>query len=189
MTNNIITKFCTVCKQEKTIEHFRKHNLGKHKVRGNCYKCELEYKKHYRQKNKEKIAASYKQWVANNSEKKNEINKRWMQKQFDENILFSIAFRIKTLINISIKSKGYKKGSKTEVILGCSYEYFKNHLEKQFLPNMGWNNRSEWHIDHIIPLATATNEEDVLKLNHFTNLRPLWAVDNLKKNSSRTHLI
>jgi hypothetical protein len=54
---------------------------------------------------------------------------------------------------------------------------------------MSWENRAEWHIDHIVPLATAKCEEDVIKLNHFTNLRPLWAADNLKKNSNRTHLI
>lgn len=48
---------------------------------------------------------------------------------------------------------------------------------------MSWENRSLWHIDHIIPLASATTEEGVYQLNHFKNLRPLWAEDNLRKGS------
>jgi hypothetical protein len=48
---------------------------------------------------------------------------------------------------------------------------------------MSWNNRSEWHIDHITPMASAKTEHDAIKLNHYENLRPLWAIDNLRKGS------
>ncbi len=47
---------------------------------------------------------------------------------------------------------------------------------------MSWNNRSEWHIDHKIPLASAKTKEDVIRLGHYTNLVPLWSVDNLKRD-------
>ena len=40
-----------------------------------------------------------------------------------------------------------------------------------------------WHIDHIVPLATAKTEEQVAKLNHYTNIQPLWAKDNLSKGA------
>jgi hypothetical protein len=65
----------------------------------------------------------------------------------------------------------------------CSFEEFFIHIESQFIDGMSWENRSLWHIDHIIPLATAKTEEEILRLNHYTNLRPLWALDNLKKGS------
>jgi len=69
--------------------------------------------------------------------------------------------------------------------LGCTIEQLKIHIEKQFLPGMNWENHSfeGWHIDHIIPLASfdLTNPEDFAKACHYTNLQPLWALDNLKK--------
>jgi hypothetical protein len=61
----------------------------------------------------------------------------------------------------------------------------KLHIEKQFKPGMNWLNHSlhGWHIDHIIPMASATTEEEVIKLNHYTNLQPLWASENIKKSN------
>lgn len=94
-----------------------------------------------------------------------------------------------SLIRVSLIDKGYSKTSRTHEILGCSWDEFAAHIEKQFLPGMSWSNRAEWHIDHIVPLATAKTEADVLALNHFTNLRPLWVPDNLAKRDKQTHLI
>ena len=45
------------------------------------------------------------------------------------------------------------------------------------------------HIDHIVPISTASTEEEVIALNHFTNLRPMWARDNMVKGAKVTHLI
>ena len=42
-------------------------------------------------------------------------------------------------------------------------------------------NNTTWHIDHIIPLSSAKTIEEVEKLNHYTNLRPMWGSDNIKK--------
>ena len=78
----------------------------------------------------------------------------------------------------SIKNFKLRGNSK---LLGCSYEEVREHLSKQFTEGMSWDNYGEWHIDHIIPLASATTEEEVLKLYHYTNLQPLWAKDNLSK--------
>jgi hypothetical protein len=48
---------------------------------------------------------------------------------------------------------------------------------------MNWSNRNLWHIDHIIPLASAKTEEEMIKLCHYTNLQPLWAIENMSKGS------
>lgn len=54
---------------------------------------------------------------------------------------------------------------------------------------MTWANRHLWHIDHIVPMATATTEAEAIALNHFTNLRPVWGADNLAKGAKQTHLL
>jgi len=48
---------------------------------------------------------------------------------------------------------------------------------------MSWENRGKWHIDHIVPVSSAKTEQDIIKLNHYTNLRPMWASDNIKKSN------
>ena len=83
----------------------------------------------------------------------------------------------------------YKKTTKIYQILGCTQQELLQHLEKQFLKGMNWENRKLWHIDHIIPMDSAKTYEDNYKLNHFTNLRPIWAKDNLSKKNNSTHLI
>jgi hypothetical protein len=54
---------------------------------------------------------------------------------------------------------------------------------------MSWDNMGKWHIDHIIPISSACGEVDLIKLNHYTNLQPLWEVDNLKKSNKIISLI
>jgi hypothetical protein len=87
------------------------------------------------------------------------------------------------LIRGTITNKGYTKKSKTHEILGIDWMGLKEHMERQFIGGMNWENRDQWHIDHIIPLATAQCEDDIIKLNHYTNLQPLWAEDNFSKGS------
>ena len=48
---------------------------------------------------------------------------------------------------------------------------------------MTWDNYGDWHIDHIVPLSTAENEETLYKLCHYTNLKPEWTIDNIKKHN------
>ena len=79
--------------------------------------------------------------------------------------------------------KGWKKDIRTLEHIGCSPKELKEHLEKQFKGGMNWDNRGEWHIDHIIPLSSAKTKEELIKLNHYSNLQPLWAKENLCKGS------
>lgn len=73
-----------------------------------------------------------------------------------------------------------------EEIVGCTKEQLRSHIEKQFKPGMTWENyeRYGWHLDHIIPLSNfdPNNFDDIKKANHYTNLQPLWAEENLKKS-------
>lgn len=68
-------------------------------------------------------------------------------------------------------------------------EGLKAHIERQFVRGMSWKNRTKWHIDHIVPISSAATEAEVIALNHFTNLRPVWRRVNLAKSNAVTHLI
>jgi hypothetical protein len=54
---------------------------------------------------------------------------------------------------------------------------------------MSWANRGKWHVDHIVPLASAKTIDGIIRLNHYTNLRPLWASDNLKKGTQMPQML
>jgi hypothetical protein len=97
--------------------------------------------------------------------------------------LFKFAFNMRSLVGHSIKKQGYSKKAKTAAILGCDFEFFQLYMEMQFKPGMTWDNHGEWHIDHKTPISWAKTEEEVIKLNHFTNLQPLWAVENIQKGN------
>jgi hypothetical protein len=97
--------------------------------------------------------------------------------------LFKLTGNIRSLIKLSIKNQGYSKKSKTHEILGCDFETFKLHLEKQFTDGMNLCNHGKWHLDHIYPVSLARDEQHLIELNHYTNFQPLWAIDNLKKGN------
>ncbi len=105
------------------------------------------------------------------------------------NPLYKLRCNMSTLIATTLKRGNFKKTSKTANILGCSFEEFQIHIESQFQPNMTWSNQGEWHIDHFFPVSWATNEAQTLFLNQYTNLRPLWAVDNLFKKAKAPYTI
>ena len=106
--------------------------------------------------------------------------------------MFKLRHNISNSIRQSFNRNGFTKQSRTYKILGCSYNDFKLRLESKFEPWMNWGNYGlydgtpnyGWDIDHIIPLSSAMTEEELIKLNHYTNLRPLCSHINrdIKKN-------
>jgi hypothetical protein len=117
-----------------------------------------------------------------NPDKHKEHKKTNKKKRLTIDSEFRLKNNIASLIRDSFKRKGYKKNTKTFNILGIDYQGFFNHIEKQFTNNMNWGNIKEWEIDHIIPISIARNVDEIIKLNHHTNLRPLWKTENRRKS-------
>ena len=176
-------KKCKRCNSEKQYENFNKDKRTKDGFNGFCKTCITEYKKKYylvnKSRLKEKSKINRKEYYKNNSI---EINKRIKKRKLTEP-LFKLTCNIRSLIYMSIKKQGYTKNSKTSKYLGCTFEEFKIHLEKQFIKGMNWENQGEWHLDHIYPVSLAKDEEELIRLNHYTNFQPLWAIDNIKKGN------
>src|SRR5690606_383745 len=104
----------------------------------------------------------------------NMMNTKYSKKRRQIDPVYKITSNIRVLIRNSIKSKGFKKKSKSLSILVCNFEFFKEYLESKFEPWMTWDNygifisgeiNSGWDIDHIIPISVAKSEDEVIKLN------------------------
>ena len=202
-------KKCTKCQIEKSILCFNHSNNGKFQVSSECRDCLNEYQKRYRKnnqynisqkrkiysiKNKEKISEQRKQNRINNKIKIVESRKKWYQKNKSKNNEYhkqytkhkrqnDILFRVKCSLRARLHNFVNKKNKTTLEYLGLSLDEYKIYLSKMFYNNMTWDNYGQWHIDHIIPLSSAKNEEELIKLFHYTNTQPLWAEDNLKKGN------
>lgn len=105
----------------------------------------------------------------------------YMRRRRASDPVYAFTVKIRVMLMKTLRKKGYTKRSKSQQILGCTWGELVAHIESKFQPGMTWENRGEWHIDHITPLATAETEADIIRLNHYTNLQPLWAADNLRK--------
>lgn len=194
-------KVCSKCKVEKELTEFRIRKTSKDGLYPSCKQCY----KDYALLNKEHIKLRNKIWAENNKEHKKNYDKKYKElnkekyiskrkenrdktnKQRkikrDTNHLYKLTGNIRRRILHCFDNKKINKKSKTYEILGCSFEEFKIHLEKQFTEGMCWDNQGEWHLDHIYPVSLAKDEEELIKLNHYTNFQPLWAIDNLRKSN------
>ena len=145
------------------------------------------YSKKYYSENSEKIKKQIHEWNKTYS-KKPEVKerKRIYTNKSRQNPQTKIAHQFRSRINNALNLKGLKKRRGKLDFLGCSLEEFKIYLESKFKPGMNWSNYkwNGWHVDHIKPVASfdLTNEKDFKKCFHYTNLQPLWADENFKKN-------
>jgi len=148
-----------------------------------------ESKKEYYKNNKDLLSKKAKLYREENPEYFTLYSRDYVKKRKLTDPLFKLKFNISDLIRKHFKLKGVTKKSKSSIILGCSIEELKIYLESKFEPWMTWDNYGNWNgipkeinqswdLDHIIPLKTATTEEDVIKLNHYTNLQPLCSYVN-----------
>ena len=145
-----------------------------------------EKRKDYYQKNKEKTYDRVKKWYENNKERSKKNRREYIRNKRKVNPLFRLSTNIRVYIRYSIIKGGYSKKSKTFEILGCSYKELKEQIESNWEDWMNWDNYGKyngvenygWDLDHIVPLSSAKCEEDILKLNHHTNIQPLCSYVN-----------
>jgi hypothetical protein len=205
---NTYTKICSTCKTLKSITSFSKRKTSKDGCRGECKSCVNAYNKKYKSDNRLLIHEYNKKYHEDNKcilnprrqtyRKENkelirlqrrEHDRKYKNKRKATDPLYRFKLNVGSLIRNYISKKGFIKNTKTIEILGCTYDEFKDHIEKQFTEGMSWDNRSEWHLDHIKPISLATTEEEIIALNHYTNFQPLWAEDNLKKSNKFQELL
>ena len=199
-----MTKICSKCNLEKELFEFSRKKSSHPELRSECKECNRISSKKYREENKDKELNRHKKYREENKEilkiKYYELHKEYRQnnkdyfKQYNKekrhsNPSYNLTCNIRSRIFTFLKLKNISKNNKTFEIIGCSPEFLKEHIEKQFTDGMSWGLMGKHiHIDHIIPLSSAKTEEEIYKLCHYTNLQPLWAKDNLRKSDKLDYL-
>ena len=170
-------KVCTVCKELKSAEFFSKHAIS---ADGLSYRCRDCVKAHQGKP----------EFKSRNNER------RRLRRQTDP--VYKLIGNMRRLVYRCIAGIG--KNLPTFEYIGMTPDELKIHLESLFLPGMTWENREEWHIDHVRPLSSFPFYEHepgspgmealIHEASHYSNLQPLWAVDNLRKGSTwESHLV
>jgi hypothetical protein len=172
-----------------------------------CAACEVEI---WREANVAKIKDGWQRWKAKRKLKgrkpamsfvelaarRNESRRKWSANNKNKrakavrlrranDIQFRLAMNLRTRLTMALRKRTKRGSAVTD--LGCSIDELKTHLEKQFIGGMDRRNygRGGWEIDHKIPLASfdLTDATQLKQACHYTNLQPLWALDNARKNA------
>jgi hypothetical protein len=114
-------------------------------------------------------------------------NTKYYLKRIKEDSSFKLLVSLRKRIHIALKRN--TKSGHTLQLIGCSIDYLKSHLEKQFTKGMSWSNwgigEGKWNIDHIRPCSNfdLSKPEEQRKCFNYSNLQPLWALDNILKSN------
>jgi hypothetical protein len=142
---------------------------------------------------KKKLNDSY--IISDERREKNRIRRREYHKmKMRTDILYRLKHGFQRRLNKSLSRGKFVTSTTIELlnIIGCNFNDFKKHLEDKFENWMNWENYGlyngelnyGWDIDHIIPISNAVNEQEIFKLNHYSNLQPLCSKINrdIKRN-------
>lgn len=142
-------------------------------------------------KNREKRIQQAAEWKARNADRAAHNLREWHRRQRATDPGYRLDAAISAYVYWCLKSD--KGGRKTEELLGYSGPVLRSHLERQFLPGMTWQNYGQWHVDHVVPVASFSFENaddpEFKACWALTNLRPMWAADNIRKSDKRTLLL
>jgi len=168
----------------------------------------------YKARNKEKILGYGRAWAERNPEKVKAKNKRkywedpdkhkkrvseWRSKnkkrraeleaEKRECPKYRMASNLGRKLRSLLSKRGSGKGGRTISFIGCGVDDLAKHLESKMADGMTWDNYgSVWHIDHIMPISSFDhgNPDHVKRCWHFTNLRPMFAEENISKSNKIT---
>lgn len=204
---NSVCKDCTNARmreynanhKEKLKEYHKKYYISHREelikknllYRENNIEKDIERRKKYYQENKEKIDKRKKEYYLKNKDKFREYDNNYKANKRKNDPIFKLKTTIRRLIIKAFKDKNVYKNQHAKEIIGCEFEKLHDYLLQTYKNNYGyeWDGIEPVHIDHIKPLKYAKTKEEVIKLNHYTNLQLLKRIDNLKKGSKINYKI
>lgn len=186
-----MTKICTVCEKEKPLTEYSAAGAykGNKQYRGDCKVCNREKQsanltnqvKYRSSPHGSAVKKAYKQ-----TRKYKDAENARQKEKYHNDPKFALKKNLRDRLSKALKSKKWIKGSKFSQYIGCDLETLKKHFESKFKEGMTWDNYgngpNDWVIDHITPLASAETLEQIYELCHYTNLQPLWRIENSLKS-------
>jgi hypothetical protein len=156
--------------------------------RSKKYRLSKEYRekekiriKEYNKKNKEKREEYRKIYYQLNRDLLRKKNNQYKIRRLKNDGFYRMKKNVRDRIRHFLVNENFS--TRTKQIVGLDSKEFKSYIEQMFSEGMTWDNYGLWHLDHIKPLSLAKTPQEVLDLNYYTNLQPLWAHDNLKKHN------
>ena len=152
---------------------------------------ERDRARHKTPEQRAKAVEKTRRWVAANKERHLAWVRNYRIRKLHEDPAYKAKLAMRRRFYMALRNQVYDgwsiRSGEAVRLLGCTMAEFVSHIESLWLPGMNWSNwsRGGWHIDHILPLAAfdLTEDSQRQKACHYTNLRPLWAKDNLAKGS------
>jgi hypothetical protein len=144
-----------------------------------------EYQQRWREDNRERLLEDKRKWDRENRDRLKPQRRNAERVRWESEPRYRLSKLIAHRMRLSLQEG--KQGRHWETLVGYTVLDLKAHIESLFLPGMTWDNYGNWHIDHIKPIAafTFSSSEDAAfqECWALSNLRPLWATDNLKKGA------
>ena len=207
----IILKFCTICKEGKILDEFYNNKSSADGKHPHCKECRKKDDRLRYLRKSDYICKQQRARYAKNAEKERESAKARYQKRMSipeerrkildlkskwqrERSASDVGFRINRAFSREISRMVNKRGEKWLDSVNYSIKELMAHLESQFYKGMAWDNYGKyWHIDHIMPKSMfqveRLGDDEFIACWSLSNLRPLLAVDNLKKHSKIVFLL
>lgn len=146
-----------------------------------------EQKRIYYLNNKNHIKNRQKQYRLDNLDEYREYQRNYTRNKRANNIHFKIEHRLRNRILGALKKQNTTKNNSFEDLTGGSIDFLKKHIESQFTEGMTWDKFmiGEIVIDHIKPCCSFdfSQESQQKECFHYTNLRPMWKLENANKIS------
>jgi hypothetical protein len=186
-------KRCPKCNQIKPLDNFWKDKNQPDGLNTYCTPCKKQRMDDY-YSNPTNLANHRKttrKWMDNNPDAKKVYRKNYTQKKRstpEGRLKATLSSYLCTSLKRSLE---YGFGKNTLDILGvANWGEFKSYIESQWVEGMSWDNwgigkdNLTWHIDHIKPVSSANTLDEIKQLFHYSNLRPMWGSDNIRKRNS-----
>lgn len=158
---------CSKCGMEKESTEFYKQQSKTRGYESKCKKCVMVKNKNY---------------IKNNKEKANLAKNTRARNRYHNDISFRTMTKLRNRFKSTVKNNRF---TNTLELLECDLPTFIKWIQFQFVDGMTWDNYEEWHYDHCLPvnLFDLTKLEEQQMCFHWSNIQPLWAKDNLRKNN------